>query len=303
MPRIKAGSVAINCVEHGAGDRVVLAIHGNLGCADWFDLVLPLLPDGLRVIVAEWRGCGDSDKPDPTHDYANYSMATHAQDMLGLLDALGIAHCDLFGHSTGGIICSHMLVRQPERFGRVLMLDPVTPYGLQLAPGQLGMLMQMKADREAAFAGLASAAPTLFRPETLLQGERPRFADTTSHAQRRLFTRLVEMTRVLSDGIWFGTPHDLAREWDAGTLAAKMPAMTHEHLVLYGKLDYWIPQEHVERMAKRLPNCRLETFPYVGHSMCVEVPLLLARAFTDFLGAPREAGLARAGSGARGLLQ
>ena len=29
-----------------------------------------------------------------------------------------------------------MLVKQPERFGKVLMLDPVTPLGLELAPAR-----------------------------------------------------------------------------------------------------------------------------------------------------------------------
>jgi pimeloyl-ACP methyl ester carboxylesterase len=244
-------------------------------------LALPLLPSSIRVIAAEWRGCGDSDKPEPSRDYANYSMDTHARDMLELLDVLGIARCHLFGHSTGGIICSHMLAMRPERFAKVLMLDPVTPLGLQLAPGQIGVLTQMKGDPDIAFAGLASAAPTLFRPETMVAGQMPQFADATAEPQRALFRRLVERTRVLSDGIWFGTPHNLALEWESKALAARMPAMTHEHLVLYGKLDYWIPREHVDEMARTLPNCRLEVFPYVGHSMNVEVPLLFARVFAD----------------------
>src|SRR5512140_965792 len=101
MARVKAGEVHISYVEHGTGDNVVLAVHGNLGCADWLDLVLPLLPSDIRVIAAEWRGCGDSDKPEPARDYSNYSMATHARDMLALLDALGIERCHLYGHSTG----------------------------------------------------------------------------------------------------------------------------------------------------------------------------------------------------------
>lgn len=286
MPRIRAGDLSLNYVEHGGGDNVVLAVHGNLGCADWLDLVLPLLPGDLRVIAAEWRGCGESDKPPPTSDYANYSMPTHAQDMLNLLDALGISTCHLYGHSTGGIICSHMLARQPQRFGKVLMLDPVTPLGLAMAPGQIGVLTQMKSDRDVGFAGMASAAPTLFRPETLVAGQRPQYADTTSPAQRELFERIVERTAVLSDGIWFGTPHNLALEWDSKALAAQMPSMTHEHLVLYGKLDYWIPREHIDEMASRLPKCRLEVFPYVGHSMNLEVPLLFARIFSDYFRAP-----------------
>ena len=87
---------------------------------------------------------------------------------------------------------------------------------------------------------------------------------------------------MLSDGIWFGTPQDLANEWASGTLARQMPKMTHEHLVLYGKLDYWIPREHVDEMAKRLPRCRLEVFPEIGHSMNLEVPQLFARIFSDY---------------------
>ena len=283
MPHVQVGALRLNYVEHGAGDSVVLAVHGNLGCWDWLSLALPLLPNDLRVIAAEWRGSGDSDKPEPAPDYSNYAMDVHARDMLGLLDALDIRRCHLYGHSTGCIIASHMLAMVPQRFGRVLMLDPVTPLGLALAPGQIAVLTQMKADRDVAYAGMASAVPTLFRPETLVVGQSPQFADATSQAQRALFERVIERTRVLSDGIWFGTPHNLAREWDSGALAAKMPQMVHEHLLLYGKQDYWIPREHVDRMAQALPNCRLEVFPYVGHSMNIEQPLLFARIFSDFL--------------------
>ncbi len=282
MPRVRAGDLSINYVEHGSGDNVVLAVHGNLGCADWLALVLPQLPPNVRVIAAEWRGCGESDKPQPAIDFSNYSMATHAQDMLNLLDALGIHRCHLYGHSTGGIICSHMLVKQPERFGKVLMLDPVTPLGLELAPGQIDVLTQMKNDPATCFAGMASAAPTLFRTDSLAPGQQPQFALTATESQRRLFERIIERTTVLSDGIWFGTPQNLAKEWTSKALAAQIPAMTHEHLVLCGKLDYWVPREHFDEMARRLPKCVLKVFPYVGHSMNLEVPELFARIFADY---------------------
>jgi non-heme chloroperoxidase len=282
MPRVKVGDLYINYIEHGAGDNVVFAVHGNLGCADWLNLVLPLLPDSIRVIAAEWRGCGDSDKPEPSKDYANYSMDTHARDMLGLIDALGIKRCHIYGHSTGGIIVSHMLAMAPQRFGKVLMLDPVAPMGLALAPGQIDVLTQMKSSKDIAFAGLASAAPTLFKPESLLPGQTPQYAFTTTKAQKALFERLIEKTTILSDGIWFGTPQNLAKEWDSKALAAKMPQMTHEHLVLYGKVDYWIPRTDIDEMAQKLPNCKLEIFPYIGHSMNLEVPELFARIFTDY---------------------
>lgn len=281
MPRVSVGNLSLNYVEHGSGDNVVLAVHGNLGCAHWLDLALPLLPDNIRVIAAEWRGCGDSDKPEPASDYSNYAIPVHAQDHLALLDALGIHKCHLYGHSTGCIIVSHMLTMAPERFGKVLMLDPVTPLGLQLAPGQISVLTHMKTESDFCFAGLASAAPTLFRPETMVAGQMPQFADATNAAQRELFNLIIDKTRVLSDGIWFGIPHNLGLEWESGALAKRMPEMTHEHLILYGKMDYWIPREHMDVMVTQLPNARLEIFPYVGHSMNLEQPLLFARVFGD----------------------
>ncbi|MBA2963785.1 MULTISPECIES: alpha/beta fold hydrolase [Ramlibacter] len=284
MPRIKTETLTMGYQEHGTGDNVVLAVHGNLGCANWLDLALPLLPDQLRVVTAEWRGCGDSEKPQPTTDFSNYAMSVHARDHLALLDALGIAKCHLYCHSTGGIIASYMLDAAPDRFGKVLMLDPVSPLGLQLAPGQVDVLTAMKGDTDVCFAGLASAAPTLFRPETLVAGQSPQFAATASAGQRELFRLLVEKTRLLSDGVWFGTPQNLAREWESGALAARMPAMKHEHLILYGKMDYWIPRDHMDVMVQKLPNARLELFPSVGHSMNLEQPSLFARVFTDYFG-------------------
>jgi non-heme chloroperoxidase len=200
--------------------------------------------------------------------------------MLNLLDALDIDRCHLYGHSTGGIICSHMLVMQPERFGKVLMLDPVTPLGLALGPGQLEVLAQMKQSRATCFAGMASAAPTLFRSETLATGAQ--YADTASALQRALFERIIDRTTVLSDGVWFGTPYNLAQEWESKALAERMPSMTHEHLLLCGGLDSWIPREHFEEMAARLPHARLEMSPLVGHSMNLEEPAAFARTFADY---------------------
>ena len=56
-----------------------------------------------------------------------------------------------------------------------------------------------------------------------------------------------------------------------------MPAMRQEHLILYVKQDQWIPAGHLERMAERLPNARLERFAEVGHSMNLEQPERFAR--------------------------
>ncbi|MGH8674310.1 MAG: alpha/beta fold hydrolase [Burkholderiales bacterium] len=282
MPQVRAGDIELAYDERGGGDNAVVFIHGNLGCKDWMDLVWPWLPGSLRVIAIEWRGCGDSDKPAPDPDYGNYSMEQHARDMLAAVRALGIERCHLCGHSTGGIIALHMLGLDPARFAKVLLLDPIGPMGLEFKPEQATVFARMKADRDFAAAVMATAMPTLFRPETLAPGEAPQFAATASEAQRGLFERLIERTRGLSDGIWLGTPHNLTQEWRAAALRARQEQIGHQILVLWGENDFWIPREHMEEMARRIPNCRLEIVPGVGHSMNVEQPEAFARRFTGF---------------------
>src|SRR6266481_4478455 len=133
MARLQAGEVHLGWREWGRGDVTVVFIHGNLASKDWIELAAPLFPSGLRVIGIDWRGCGESDRPQPNADYSNYSMQQHALDMLAALDALNIPFCHLATHSTGGIIAARMLLMQPQRFGRVFALDPVTPLGMNTA--------------------------------------------------------------------------------------------------------------------------------------------------------------------------
>src|SRR5258706_16297865 len=133
MPRVKAGEVSLGWREWGKGDVTVVFIHGNLASKDWIELAAPFFPSGVRVIGIDWRGCGDSDRPPASLEYSNYSMQQHALDMLAALAALNIPFCHLATHSTGGIISAPMFLMQPQRFGPVFALDPVTPPGMNTA--------------------------------------------------------------------------------------------------------------------------------------------------------------------------
>jgi pimeloyl-ACP methyl ester carboxylesterase len=283
MAKVEANDVKLNYEQHGQGDkdRAVIYIHGNLGCKDWMDLVWPLLPQDLRVIAIEWRGCGDSDKPAPDAGYANYSMTQHARDMIAAIQNLGIKYCDLCGHSTGGIIALHMMRMMPEMFGKLLVLDPIGPMGMDFNQEHLKLFGQMKDNLEFAKSVMATAMPTLFDPESMAKGALA-FTDKATEAQKALFEKLVEKTRALSDGIWFGTPINLAKEWQDAALRAQQELEKHPVMILWGELDSWIPRAHMEEMVKRMPNCRLVVIPGVGHSMNVEQPELFAKHFVDF---------------------
>src|ERR1700761_6775026 len=205
MPRLRAGEVSLGWREWGTGDVTVVFIHGNLASKDWIGLAAPLFPAGLRVIGIDWRGCGDSDRPEALPDYVNYSMPQHARDMLAALDALDIPFCHLATHSTGGIIAARMLLMQPRRFGRVLALDPVTPLGLTFNAEQIGLFRAMMASRTVTRGVMATAASSLFLPESMSPNSAPRFREGLG-ATQLLFERILDQTFGVSEGIWIGTP-------------------------------------------------------------------------------------------------
>jgi pimeloyl-ACP methyl ester carboxylesterase len=283
MPWVQAGEVQLGWREWGRGDVTVVFIHGNLASKDWIELAAPLLPSGIRVIGIDWRGSGDSDRPTATEDYSNYSMQQHAQDMLAALDALGIEFCHLATHSTGGIIAARMLLRQPLRFGRVFALDPVTPLGMSFDADQINLFRAMMASKELTRAVMATAASSLFVPESMAPNVAPRFREGIGEIQA-LFDRIIEQTFGVSEGIWIGTPVNLTRERESGELSRRMPEIRHPHLVLWGEWDRWIAPGDLQSMAAAMPDCRLVVVPGIGHSMNLEIPALYAGYFGAWFG-------------------
>ncbi|MDI4666040.1 alpha/beta hydrolase [Xanthobacter autotrophicus] len=280
--KIQAGDIKLAWREWGEGDTVVLFIHGNLASKDWIELAAPHFPRGVRTLAVDWRGCGDSDKPAPLPDFSNYSIARHADDMLAALDVLGISFCHLATHSTGGIISTRMLLKQPDRFGRVFSLSPVGPQGLAFRPEQIDFFDKMKASRELTRQVMASTAMSLFEPESLARG--PARFKPDAGPRAGLFERIVDQTFAVSDGIWFGTPDTLTKEAESGELKALMGSILHPHLVVWGMNDAIIAQKSLEQMADLMPDCRFVAVPGIGHSLNLEAPELYAGYFGAWFG-------------------
>ncbi len=210
-------------------------------------------------------------------------MQQHAADMLAALDALEIPFCHLATHSTGGIIAARMLLQQPKRFGRVLALDPVTPLGMAFNNEQIDLFRAMMKSRDLTRAMMATAAASLFAPESLAPNVIPQFRAGLEELQA-LFERILMQTFSVSEGIWIGTPFNLNLERESRELERQMPQIHHAHLVIWGEKDGWIAPADLAVMAAAMPDCRLVTIPNVGHSMNLEAPALYAGYFGAWFG-------------------
>ncbi len=278
MKRVQAGDIHLGYQEWGDGDIPVLFIHGNLASKNWLDLAAHWFPHDLRVIGLDWRGCGDSDQPPPSDNYSNYSIRQHADDHLAALDTLEIEKCHVATHSTGGIIAAYMLLDQPERFGRVLHLDPVSPKSMPFSEEGMAMFEAMQKSKEVTYATMASAAASLFEVESLTPGVAPVFRKGIGDL-KAAFEKIVDDTYSASEGIFLGTPTQLTLEFERGELFGRMKDINHQTLILWGEQDVWISKADVTEMAKRLPDARLVIVPGVGHSMNLEQPQMYAGYF------------------------
>lgn len=275
MTRIKAGEIELGYREWGSGDIPVVFLHGNLASKDWIEVATTWFPPDLRVIGLDWRGCGDSDRPAPTENYANYSMTQHAEDMLAALDTLEIEKCHLVTHSTGGIIGNRMQLAQPERFGKILALDPVSPAGIKFDDTGMAMFQAMRNSRDMTRSVMAGAASSLFKMDSFVPGVMPSFREGVGQLNA-MFDRVIDQTCAVGEGIWLGTPVNLTAEYESGELAKRMGELTHETLVLWGMQDPIITRDDLEAMVAAMPNARLVEVPAVGHSMNLEAPQMFA---------------------------
>jgi non-heme chloroperoxidase len=141
----------------------------------------------------------------------------------------------------------------------------------------------MMMSREVTRAVMATAAVSLFVPESLAPNTVPRFREGVGELQA-IYERLMEQTFGVSEGIWLGTPFNLNLERESGELKRRMPDILHPHLVLWGERDGWIAPEDLRTMASAMPACRLVTVPGIGHSMNLELPALYAGYFGAWFG-------------------
>jgi len=104
--------------------KAVIAVHGITANAFSFGPLAEQLAGSVDLIAPDLRGRAASGKVG-----GPYGLATHTDDLVALMDHLGITQATLVGHSMGGFVAALAAVRHPQRVKSVLLVDGGVSFG------------------------------------------------------------------------------------------------------------------------------------------------------------------------------
>jgi rifampin ADP-ribosylating transferase len=251
-------SDGVRLVVQEQGDGVpVLLLHPWGETRTTFDRVVGLLPDGLRVLVPDQRGVGESDKP--SH---GYRLQDAASDVVGLLDALDLRAAWVVGASSGGYVAQQVAVSHPDRLlGLVLVGTPRSLFGMD----PVGAILENFHDPVTA-ADLAVLNGRLALPDTVP-------ADFLDAQDAAALTIPRHVWLAGYRGLFEATPPT-----ESGTIVAPT-------LVIRGADDVLLDPSQAAELAGSIPGSRLVTYERTGHFVHWERPDWLARDLAEFVAA------------------
>lgn len=127
------GGLEVAFEEAGADERAFVLVHGFTGDRSDWDEVRGPLTERIRVVTPDLRGHGGTRGASFGEGYTLEGLAA---DLAGFLDAIGIARCDLLGHSMGGMVALRLALSEPARVASLILMDtspepvPVLPRAL-----------------------------------------------------------------------------------------------------------------------------------------------------------------------------
>ncbi len=262
MPQTIVHDITMNYEVHlGMAPVDTLFIHGNLGSNRWWYPSLEIWksqPQGQgRMILAEWRGCGQSGAP---ASEAELHPEKLADDYLELLSQLGCEKVNLVGHSTGGLIALYALLKRPELFHRAVLLDSVSATGVVFPDEFLDRYTRMSQDRE--FCGkILNQVIYQNNPKSLL------------------FSQLLDDAMKAAGPVWRGIP-SLIRNIN---ILQELPKIQQRVLILHGEYDEVLPISGSQTLAHELPFARFIKLENQGHSTNIENPARFVSLVNEYL--------------------
>lgn len=260
MPFVKVNDIQLYYELHGPenADVIVLSNGIFMSTSSWgYQLVE--FKKHFRVLVYDCRGMWKSD-----HPAGPYSMEQHADDLAGLMDALGIKKAHIGGISYGGEISMTFALKYPQRARSIIVSSAVS----QIDP----MLQVMGASWMSALQN--NDADTLFEIT---------FPANFSESWIAANKEIIEPSRKKFHQMDLKAAEELMLAFSKIDFTDELKKINMPTLVLVGELDILKSRKYSEIIASEIPGAELLIIPHGGHAICMEQPGAFNSAIMGFV--------------------
>lgn len=262
LSRAVVSGATLSWRETGAGEDVLVFIHGfPFNSAIWRPQ-LDAPPSGWRVIAPDLRGFGGSGPLTGNR----LSMDLLAQDIVGLLNHLAIRGAVFCGHSMGGYV-TLALVRRAQRLVRGLVLSDTraTPDSPEARQGRIKNAKHVQANGTAAL--IDAMVPRLLFDETRVQ---------LPHVEQEMRTVMSAATASAVIAALLG----MAERPDSTPQLRSINVPTQ---LIVGAHDAITPPGDARLLARAIPGAQIEIVDRAAHMPSLEQPAVFNRVLGNFL--------------------
>ena len=258
MPTVKANGVDLFYDLTGPKGTPVIAFSNSLGSTlEMWDAVVPALAGRFQCLRYDTQGHGRSGTRDtPT------TIADLADDLAGLLDALGIARAHLVGLSLGGMIVQAFAASRPERTASLTLMATAA----HLPPPDFWWQRAATVRESGLEAVVDAIVPRWFTPAFQKRdpGAVARTRDQFLMSNRNGYARCAEAIAGMD-------------------LRERIKTIAAPTLVIAGADDPVTPPAMGEDMRARIPGAEMVVIPNCAHLIAVEQPDIAAAYLAAFL--------------------
>jgi pimeloyl-ACP methyl ester carboxylesterase len=261
---IEANGIKTNYLEGGSGDTHVVLVHGSgpgvTAYANWRQ-VIPTLAENFHCVAPDMVGFGHSDRPSDV----KYGLQTWADQVIGVMDALGIQKAHLIGNSFGSAIGLRATTQHPERVDKLVLL------------GSMGVPFQITEGLETVW-GYTPSFENMRKVLDYFAYSRELVNDELAEVRYR---GSIQPGWQESFGSMFPAPR---QRWvDALVVPEEeLRKLNHRALILHGRDDQVIPVETSIKLMGMLDRGDVVVYSHCGHWVQIERNKDFNRMVTDF---------------------
>ncbi len=249
--------------DHGIGLPVLFLHAFPLNRQMWQAELTALLADErYRLVALDWRGFGESDITTPVS-----TMEMFADDVAGLMEALGIQRAVLCGLSMGGYATFAFLRKYPQRVAGLILADT--------RPGADSPEAQANRENVARIAETqgTGAIADLQVPRVLSEYTRQHHPEVELRVRQMIDAATAQGIAAASRG--------MAQRADSTDLLAGITCPT---LVVVGEQDVLTPPGVAQEYAAQIPGAQCVVIQHAGHLSNLEQPEAFLQVVRGFLG-------------------